>query len=65
MADRRLTAAEFHARIRQAGIPMSEAETAAIHTASATLDAWLALLRQPLLGPEAEPATTFTAEARP
>lgn len=56
-------AAEFHARLRQAGLPMTEAEAAAVLPAWQKLSAWLELLRQPPLPPEAEPATTFRPEA--
>ena len=56
-------AAEFHARLRQAGLPMSEAEAAAVLPAWQRLGAWLNLLRQPAVPAEAEPATTFRADA--
>ncbi len=55
------TAEDFHARVRQAGLPLSPAETAAILPAWQKLEAWLELLRTPTLPAEAEPATTFRA----
>jgi hypothetical protein len=59
------TAADLHARLRQAGLPMTETEAAAVLPAWQKLEAWLDLLRQPPLPPQAEPATTFRAEPRP
>ena len=55
------TAEDFHSRVRQAGLPLTTAETAAILPAWQKLEAWLELLRTPALPAEAEPATVFRA----
>ncbi len=55
----------FQARVRQAGVPLGEAEAAQILPAWDKLVTWLDLLRQPALGAEAEPATTFSAGKAP
>ncbi len=55
------TAEDFHARVRQAGLPLSLAETAAILPAWQKLEDWLELIRTPAIPATAEPATTFKA----
>jgi hypothetical protein len=55
------TAEDFHSRVRQAGLPLSQADTAAILPAWQKLEAWLELVRTPGIPATAEPATTFKA----
>lgn len=55
-------AAAFHARLVQAGLPVTAAESAAVLPAWEKLGAWLELLRTPVIPPEAEPAVTFRAD---
>jgi hypothetical protein len=55
------SAADFHARVRQAGLSLTEAETAVAAPAWQKLEAWLESLRSPPIPAEAEPATTFKA----
>jgi hypothetical protein len=57
------SAADFHSRVRQAGLPLNEAEATAVLPAWQKLEAWLELLRRPPLPAEAEPVTTFKASA--
>lgn len=59
------TAAEFHTRVLQAGLPLTEADTAAVLPAWHKLEGWLALLRTPPIPATAESATTFRAEQAP
>ena len=55
------TAEDFHSRVRQAGLPFTPTETAAILPAWQKLEAWLELIRTPGIPATAEPATTFKA----
>ena len=55
------TVEDFYARVRQAGLPLSPAEAAAILPAWQKLEAWLDLVRTPAIPATAEPATTFRA----
>jgi hypothetical protein len=56
------TEAEFAALVARAGIPLTEAQKAAIHGAWGGIEAMQRLVRSPAPAPEAEPATTFSTE---
>ncbi|MBL6454148.1 hypothetical protein JMJ55_02360 [Belnapia sp. T6] len=58
-----ITEAEFEALLARAGIPLSPAQRAGILPALPGLAAMQVLIRTPLPEAEAEPATTFSAEA--
>jgi hypothetical protein len=58
-----ITEAEFEALVARAGIPLSPEQRAGILPALPGLAAMWALIRTPLPEVEAEPATTFSAEA--
>ena len=59
----RITEAELEAMLARAGIPLSPAQRAGILPALPGLAAMQALIRTPPPEAEAEPATTFSAEA--
>jgi hypothetical protein len=58
-----ITEAEFEALLARAGIPLDPEQRAGILPALPGLAAMQALIRTPLPDAEAEPATTFSAEA--
>lgn len=58
-----ITEAELEAMLSRAGIPLSAAQRAGLMPALPGLAAMQALVRRPLPEAEAEPATTFSAEA--
>jgi hypothetical protein len=56
------TEAEFEALVARAGLPLTAAQKAGIYAAFGGIEAMQALVRAPAPPPEAEPATTFSAE---
>lgn len=57
-----MDAQAFDALVTRAGIPLTPAQKAAIHAAWGGIEAMRKLVRSPAPAPEAEPATTFSAE---
>jgi len=56
------TEAEFEALVARAGLPLTAAQKAGIYAVFGGIEAWQAAIRTPVPAPEAEPATTFSAE---
>ncbi|MCO6417115.1 hypothetical protein JYK14_13220 [Siccirubricoccus sp. KC 17139] len=58
----KITEAEFEALVARAGLTLTPAQTSAIYAVYGGVEAWQAAIRTPTPAPEAEPATTFSAE---
>ncbi|WP_149536312.1 hypothetical protein [Siccirubricoccus phaeus] len=58
----KITEAEFEALLARAGLTLPQAQKAAIYAVYGGIEAWQAAIRTPTPMPEAEPATTFSAE---
>jgi hypothetical protein len=58
----RTTEAEFEALLHRAGLALTPAQIASIHSVFGAIEAMRDRIRNPVLPPEAEPATCFTAE---
>ncbi|WP_158291999.1 hypothetical protein [Paracraurococcus ruber] len=56
------TEAQFDALVARAGLPLTPAQKATLHAVWGGVEAWQKLVRSPAPPPEAEPATTFSAE---
>lgn len=56
------TEAEFEALVARAGLPLSAEQKAGIYAVFGGIEAWQQIIRTPVPAPEAEPATTFSAE---
>ena len=58
----RTTEAEFAAVVARAGLALTAEQRRGIHAVCGAIEAWQERIRTPTPVPEAEPATTFSAE---
>jgi hypothetical protein len=58
-----ITRPDFDALVARSGIPLTPAQVATLHAVFGGIEAMQKAVRQPVPGPAAEPATTFSAEA--